>query len=129
MKKIFIKTALVALCLSAIINTSSAQNDADPAITSFSFASSPIIVNHLTTLTVFFTNNGFTTPIAAGSVGLNISLPTSAEYIASPESIAALSGDFVSKFNWTYSTVNKNFFGTSNQAIAPGDGGTIIIMV
>jgi hypothetical protein len=129
MKKIFIKTALLALSFGAIINTSSAQNDADPAITSFSFASSPIIVNHSTTLTVFFTNNGFTTSIAAGSVGLNISLPTSAEYVASPESIAALSGSFLSKFNWTYSTVNKNFFGTSNQAIAPGDGGTIVITV
>src|SRR6476620_10767420 len=101
MKKIFIKLMMVVLGLSAIINSSSAQNDADPAITSLSFASSPIIVDHLTTLTVFFTNNGFTTPIAAGSVGLNVSLPTSAEYVASPETIVALSGNFVTKFNWT----------------------------
>ena len=130
MKKILvIKTIIVALCLGTITNTSYAQNDADPAITSLSFASSPIIVNHLTTLTVFFTNNGFTTSIAAGSVGLNVSLPTSGEYIASPETVVALSGSFVNKFTWTYSTVNKNFFGVSNQAIAPGDGGTIIITV
>jgi hypothetical protein len=129
MKKIFIKSTLVALCFGGIVNKSGAQNDADPAITSLSFASSPIIVNQTTTLTVFFTNNGFTTSIAAGSVGLNISLPTSEEYVAHPEASEALSGSFLSKFNWTYSPLNKNFFGVSNQAIAPGDGGTIVVTV
>jgi hypothetical protein len=129
MKKIFIKTIIVALGLSAIINPSYAQNDADPAITSFSFGMSPIIVNQVTTLTVFFTNAGFTTSIPAGTVGLNISLPTSEEYVAFPQTTAALSGSFLSKFTWTYSSVNKNFFGINNQAITPGDGGTIVIAV
>ncbi len=129
MKKIFIKTIIVALCLGANINSSFAQNDADPAITSFSFANGQINVNQLTTLTVFFTNNGFTTSIATGSVGLNISLPTSADYTASPETLVALSGNYLTKFNWTYDTTNKNFFGVSNQPIAPGDGGTITITV
>ncbi|MEO6541277.1 MAG: T9SS type A sorting domain-containing protein [Ferruginibacter sp.] len=130
MKKILvIKTLIVALCLGAITNTSSAQNDADPAITSLSFGISPVSVDQTTTLTVFFTNGGFTTSIPAGSVGLNISLPTSGEYIASPESVSALSGSFLSKFNWTYNVANKNFFGISNQAIPPGDGGTVVILV
>ncbi len=124
-----IKTLILALCLGAITNNSFAQNDADPAITSFSFGSAQINVNQLTTLTVFFTNAGFTTSIAAGSVGLNISLPTSFEYSASPETVATLSGTFLSKFDWTYSTVTKNFFGVSNQAITPGDGGTVIITI
>ncbi len=129
MKKILlIKTIFIALCLSATINTV-AQNDADPAITSLSFATSPIAVNQVTTLTVFFTNAGFTTSIAAGSVGLNISLPTSEEYVAFPEDASALSGSFLTKFNWTYNTVSNNFFGISNQAITPGDGGTIVIAI
>jgi len=137
MKKLLvIKTLAIALCLSAIVNKTVAQNDADPAITSMSFAMSPIVVpshnpqsDTTTTLTVFFVNNGFTTAITAGSVGLNISLPTSGEYVAFPQSAANVSGTFASKFNWTYNAANKNFFGTSNQAIAPGDGGTIVITV
>lgn len=130
MKKLLvIKTIIIALCLGAMISPAKAQNDADPAITSFSFAASPVLVGTNTTLTVFFTNNGFTTAIAAGSVGLNLSLPTSIEYRAFPESGAALSGTFASKFNWTYNNGTKTFIGTSNQAIAPGDGGTIIVTV
>lgn len=130
MKKVLvIKTLIIALCLGAIINTAQAQNDADPAITSMSFAASPIVITHTTTLTVFFTNAGFTTAIAAGSVGLNISLPTSGEYVASPLSIAALSGSFASKFNWSYNTVTNNFFGVSNQPIVAGVGGTIVVNV
>ena len=124
-----IKTLMIALCLSAVVTKSVAQNHADPAITSMSFAASPIVVDHTTTLTVFFVNNGFTTAISAGSVGLNISLPTSGEYVASPLSNAAISGTFASKFNWSYNTVTNNFFGVSNQAIAAGDGGTIIVNV
>jgi len=130
MKKLLvIKTIVIALCLSAITNKTVAQNDADPAITSMNFAASPIVVNHTTTLTVFFVNNGFTTAISSGSVGLNISLPTSAEYVAEPLSTAALSGTFASKFNWTYNSTTNNFFGVSNQAIAAGAGGTIIVNV
>ena len=131
MKKVLvIKKMLIALCLSAIATTGFGQvNDADPAITSFSFAASPITVGNATTLTTFFLNNGFTTPIPTGSVGLKISLPTSGEYKAQPETVAALAGTFLSKFNWTYNTNTKSFFGTSNQAIAPGDGGTIIVTV
>ena len=137
MKKVLvIKTMIIALCLGAIMNKSYAQppNDADPAITSMSFATSPITNSPLhppytTTLTVFFTNAGFTTAIAAGTVGLNISLPTSGEYVANPQSIASMSGTFLSKFNWTYNSTTKNFFGVSNQAIAPGAGGTIVVSV
>ena len=131
MKKVLvIKKLLIALCLSAIATTGFGQiNDADPAITSFSFAASPIQVGNTTTLTVFFINNGFTTPIAAGSVGLKLSLPTSGEYKANPEGTPALSGTFLSKFTWTYNTGTKSFFGTSNQAIAPGDGGTVIVNI
>lgn len=110
-------------------NSSNAQNDADPAITSMNFGESPIVIGHTTTLTVFFLNNGFTTSIPTGSVGLNISLPTSAEYVASPLSTAAISGTIASKFNWTFNNSTKTFFGVTNQAIAPGDGGTIIINV
>ena len=124
-----IKTIIISLCLSVCMSSTFAQNDADPAITSFSFANAQINVDQSTTLTVFFTNGGFTTPIPAGTVGLNISLPTSFEYGASPESVAALSGTFLSKFNWTYSVANKNFFGVSNQPIAPGDGGTVVIVI
>lgn len=128
-KLLLLKTLAIVLCLSTIANKSVAQNDADPAITSMSFAASPIVVDHTTTLTVFFVNNGFTTAITAGSVGLNISLPTSAEYVASPLSTAAVSGTFASKFNWTYNAATNNFFGVSNQSIAAGDGGTIVINV
>src|SRR5437868_4755003 len=105
MKKLLvIKTIVIALCLSAITTRSVAQNDADPAITSMSFAASPILINNTTTLTVTFVNNGFTTGIASGSVGLNISLPTSREYTAHPatpsiDTLTALSGSFKSKFN------------------------------
>jgi Secretion system C-terminal sorting domain len=130
MKRIFIiKPFIIALCLIGLINTGNAQNDADPAITSMSFAKSPIEVNEETTLTVFVTNAGFTTAVAAGSIGLSISLPTGAEYAAFPESVAALSGTFLSKFNWTYDLPNKNFLGTSNEDILPGDGGTIVINI
>lgn len=130
MKKILvIKTIIIALCLGAIISPAKAQNDADPAITSFSFGASPVVVSNNTSLTVFFTNNGFTTSVAAGSVGLNLSIPTSGEYKAFPESAATLSGTFASKFNWNYNSVTKTFIGVSNQAIAPGDGGTVIVTV
>jgi len=130
MKKLLvIKTMIIALCLSAIVNKSAAQNDADPAITSMNFAASPVLMDHTTTLTVSFVNNGFTTAIASGSVGLNISLPTSGEYVASPLSTAALSGTLASKFNWTYNAATNNFFGVSNQAIAAGEGGTIVVNV
>jgi len=130
MKKLLaIKIFTIALCLSAIVNNAAAQNDADPAITSMSFQASPIVVGHITTLTVFFVNNGFTTAIATGSVGLNISLPTSGEYVAQPLSTAALSGTFLTKFNWSYNTATNNFFGVSNQPIAPGEGGTIVVNV
>ncbi len=137
MKKVLvIKTMIIALCLGAMVNASYAQNDADPAITSMSFATSPICnsATHIpfcytTTLTVFFTNAGFTTAIAAGSVGLNISLPTSGEYLAFPENATNVSGTFASKFNWSYNSTTKNFFGVSNQAIAPGAGGTIVVTV
>ena len=124
-----IKTLAIALCLGVMANIAKAQNDADPAITSMSFATSPILIGNSTTLTVFFLNNGFTTAITAGSVGLNISLPTSGEYVANPLSTAAVSGTFAGKFNWTYNTVTNNFFGVSNQAIAAGDGGTIVVTV
>ena len=130
MKKLLvIKTFILALFLSGIAGTTLAQNDADPALTSMSFAASPIVVAHTTILTVTFVNNGFTTAIATGSVGLNITLPTSGEYVASPLSTAALSGTFMSKFNWTYNAATSNFFGVSNQSIAPGAGGTIVVNV
>ena len=39
MKKLLvIKTMVIALCLSAMVNRSLGQNDADPAITSMNFA-------------------------------------------------------------------------------------------
>lgn len=133
MKKLLvIKTAVIALCLSALMNASIAQNpfsDADPAITSFSFAASPIVVDNTTTLTVYFTNAGFTDNIPAGTVGLKISLPTSGEYKGFPESVVSLSGSFLSKFNWTYNAGTKSFFGTANQAINAGDGGTVIVTI
>lgn len=130
MKKLFLVNKIfIALCLFTAVNSVQAQNDADPAITSFSFASSPIAVNANTTLTVFFINNGFRSAIAAGSVGLNISLPTSVQYKAFPESPAALSGTFASKFNWTYNAVTKTFIGKNNQPIAPGDGGTVKVTI
>jgi len=130
MKKFFIiKTLAIALCLGVIANRAAAQNDADPAITSMSFAASPVLLDHTTSLTVFFINNGFTTAISTGSVGINISLPTSHEYVAQPTTTAAITGTFASKFNWTYNTVTNNFFGVSNQAIAPGDGGTLVVNI
>jgi hypothetical protein len=130
MKKLLvIKTIVIALCLGAMIHPAQAQNDADPAITSMSFAASPILIANITTLTVTFINNGFTTAITAGSVGINISLPTSAEYVASPLGTAALSGTFVNKFNWSYNAATNTFFGVSNQSIAAGDGGTIVVTV
>ena len=120
---------MIALCLGAIFTTGFAQNDADPAITSFSFATSPVMEQQTTTATVFFINGGFTTAIAAGKVGINISLPTSGEYVAFPESILALSGTALSKFNFTYDPATKNFFGINNQDIAAGDGGTLVVKV
>ncbi|MEJ7610590.1 MAG: T9SS type A sorting domain-containing protein [Ferruginibacter sp.] len=133
MKNFLIKNAImIALSLGAIINTASAQlNDADPAITSASFAQSPVLEGGVTTFTVFFANNGndpaFGIPI--GKVGLNISLPTSGEYRAFPESIAAISGTYASKFTFSYNATTKTFFGTNNAVINPGDGGTIVVTV
>jgi hypothetical protein len=130
MKKLLvIKTIVIALCLSAITNRAAAQNDADPAITSMSFAASPIRVDNTTTLTVTFVNNGFTTAIASGSVGLNISLPTSQEYVAEPQSVLALSGSFKNRFNWTFNTSTRTFIGVSNSSIGAGEGGTIVVNV
>ena len=124
-----IKKILFAVFLTAIAGSSFGQNDADPAITSLSFDFSPITIGSTTSLNVYFVNNGFTTSIATASVALKISLPTSGEYRAEPENISALSGDFVSKFSWTYNSVTKSFFGTSNQPIAAGDGGSVIVKV
>ena len=124
-----IKILVIALCLGAITTLSYAQNDADPAITSFSFATSPVTQGFTTTLTLSFLNNGFTTAIASGTIGINISLPTSLEYVAFPQSIAAITGSAASKFTFTYDAITNNFFAVSNQAIAPGDGGTIIVTV
>ena len=139
MKKVLvIKTMIFALCLGAMINKTYAQNDADPAITSMGFAHSPIftpshpsnpLLDTTTLLTVTFGNNGITTPIAAGSVGMNISLPPTIQYLALPQSVVALSGTFMSKFTWTYNSTSKNFSGVTNQAIAPSDFGTIIVKV
>jgi hypothetical protein len=128
-RKMTIKKTLFAVFLTAIAGSSFGQNDADPAVTSLSFDFSPILVGNTTSLTVYFVNNGFTTPISTGSVALKISLPTSGEYKAEPENISALSGDFLGKFNWTYNAGTKSFFGTSNQPIAPGEGGSVIVKV
>ena len=132
MKK-FLKNAFtIALCLGAIVNTASAQiNDADPAITSFSFAATPVQEGLTTTLTLFFLNNGSNAlfAIPANKFAINISLPSSGQYRAFPESPVAVSGTFASKFTITYSTVTKNFNLKNNQSIAPGDGGTIVITV
>ncbi len=125
-------TKLVALLLLGGMYTKAfaqPSSDADPAITSMSFASSPVVQGLNTTLTVTFTNAGFVSPIASGTVGLNISLPTSGDYMPSPVSTAALSGTAVTKFNWNYNSTTHTFIGTSNQAIAAGDGGTIIVTV
>ena len=124
-----IKILVIALCLGAITPLSYAQNDADPAITSFSFATSPVTQGTNTTLTLSFLNNGFTTAIAAGTIGVNISLPTSFEYVAFPQSTLAISGTIANKFSFTYDASTNNFFGVSNQPIAAGVGGTIIITV
>jgi hypothetical protein len=128
-KKMTIKKILLAVFLAATVSSSFGQNDADPAVTSLSFDLSPMLVGNTTSLTVYFVNNGFTSSIATGSVALKISLPTSGEYKAEPENLSALSGDFVSKFSWTYNTGTKSFFGTSNQPIAPGEGGSVIVKV
>lgn len=128
-KKLLIKICTLFLCTGIIVNTSQAQNDGDPAVTSFSFAQSPIFVNEVTTLTVFVTNAGFTTAVPAGSIGLTVTLPPGGEYAAFPESLGALSGDYFSKFNWTYNTGTKKFTGVSNQDILPGDGGSIVINI
>ena len=124
-----IKMLLIVLCLGAINTLSYAQNDADPAITSFSFAVSPVTQFNTTTLTLTFLNNGFNSAIPTGSVGVNISLPTSFEYAAFPQSTLAISGTIANKFNFTYDVATNNFFGVTNQAILPGDGGTIVIVV
>jgi|GEM_PF-1965398 len=130
MKKILISKAFIlALSLSAISGTASAQNDADPAITSFSFDASPIVMGHATTLDLLFLNNGFTTSIPPGALGLKVSLLATGEYVADPENIAAISGNYAAKFNWSYNSNTKTFTGVSNQMIAPGDGGTITVNV
>ena len=131
MKRILTSRILfVALLLGAFNSALLAQpNDADPALTSMSFATSPVQTMHTTTLTVFITNAGFNTSLPAGSFGVNITLPTSDEYVASPLSTAALSGTFASKFTWNYNAGTRNFFGVSNQAIAGGAGGTVIVTV
>ncbi len=128
-KYLVIKTIIIALCLGSMINKVAAQNDADPALTNMGFSASPIVVAHTATLTVGFSNNGFTTAIATGTVGVNISLPGSAQYTASPESIAALSGTFLSKFNWTYNSTTKAFLGINNQPILAGTSGTILVNI
>jgi len=130
MKKILIiQTLIIALFSSAIINTANAQNDADPAVTSLSFAKSPLEVDEETTLITFITNGGFTTSVPAGSIGVQITLPSGAEYAAFPESTAALSGDYVGMFNWTYDVQTKSFTGISNQDILPGEGGMVVINI
>lgn len=130
MKKILlIKICIITLCTSTLIKPVTAQNDADPAVTSLSFAISPLEIVQETGLTVFVTNGGFTTAVPAGSIGLSVSLPPGGEYAAFPESVAALSGDYFSKFNWSYNAGTKTFTGILNQDIAPGDGGTIAINI
>lgn len=130
MKNLLSIKALVLLSVFFLfVKSGFAQNDADPAITSMSFAQSPITIGNTTTLTVFFLNNGFTTPITAGSVGLNISLPTNGDYVAFPASTAAISGSYASHFNWSYNSGTNTFFGITNSAVGPGDGGTIVVTV
>jgi hypothetical protein len=129
MKKIILKISIVVILLGVMLNTANAQNDADPAVTSCGFANSPIQIGEETFLCVFVTNAGFTTNVASGSIGLRITLPVTAEYKAFPESTASISGDYASKFNWIYNSITKEFTGTLNSDILPGDGGLILINV
>ena len=141
MKKLLvIKTIIIALCLGVMTNSAKAQLDGDPALTSMSFAASPIFTNvnpassHFTTLTVVFVNAGFVQSIPANTVRLNISLPLQGYYKASPEGIVTggtpqPSGSFANKFTWTWNAALKTFSGTNNQAIAPLTGGQINILV
>ncbi len=124
-----IKILILCICFATLANTAKAQNDADPAITSLTITPSPIFVNQQTTLNVFVTNAGFTTDVAPGSFALNIALPTTGQYAAFPESVAALGGDYMSKFTWTYNTGTKTFRGVSNSLIAPGDGGNVQVTI
>lgn len=128
-KTILTKISIIAIFLGAMSNKATAQNDADPAITSCGFDKSVIHIGEQTLLSVFVTNAGFTTNVPAGSVALRISLPATGEYTAYPESMAAISGEYASYFNWTYSTGTKQFIGTLNHDIVPGEGGLIIIDV
>jgi Secretion system C-terminal sorting domain len=129
MKKIIFKISIIAIFSGVMLNKANAQNDADPAVTSCSFANSPIQIGQETFLCIFVTNAGFTTNVASGSIGLQITLPVTAEYKSYPESIAAISGDYAGKFNWTYNSTTKVFTGTLNSDILPGDGGMILFNV
>ena len=132
MKKVlFTKVVLLALILGGWTKALAQPNSADPAITSMSFATDPVQEGGTTTLTVFFINNGFgaNSTIPAGKVGINISLPTSIEYIAFPENASNVTGTIANKFTWSYDISTRNFFGITNQSLPAGNSGTIVITV
>lgn len=130
----------VLLCGMSKVSFAQAANDADPALTSMSFASSPVIEGFTTSLTVSFVNAGFSYTIHNNQVGLNISLPTSGDYVAFPAvtgaahtivagPFAALSGSGAAMFTWTYDVDNHTFIGRNNQDIVAGAGGPVIVTV
>lgn len=82
---------VVGVLLSLTISMATfAQNDADPAVTSFGFGSESIPVNGTTTLSLFILNNGNFQSLVPGSFAIQVSLTNADEYKAEPEGPAAV---------------------------------------
>ncbi|WP_221394232.1 T9SS type A sorting domain-containing protein [Dyadobacter sp. NIV53] len=130
MTRTFKNTVLSLLIFFGTLSNTFAQNDADPAITSFGFGAASVPVGGTTTLSLFFLNNGDFQSLVPGSIAILVSLTNAGEYTAEPESgLAVVSGLPANYFTWTYNPATKALRGVLNTAITPGDGGQIDIVV
>jgi hypothetical protein len=94
-----------------------------------SFAQPTVMEGATTTLTVNFVNNGFINTIPANTMQVQISLPVTGEYVAFPESGAAVSGAGASLFTWTFLPATKTLRGVNTSVIGPGAGGFIVVAI
>lgn len=126
----FRKLIFCLLVTMVTVSTTFAQNDADPAITSFGFNASEVKEGSTTTLSLFFLNNGDVQNLPVGSIAILVSLTNNGEYLAEPEGpTAVLAGHAADMFTWSYNAGTKTLRGVLSTAVTPGDGGQIDITV
>lgn len=113
--------------------------DAEPAVTGFTFNPNPAGIGIVlgSTFEIAFLNNGFTGSILPGDISIQIGFPNSygpigATAVAVANNVKNTTGPtnpINMSFTWTYNTGLRTLTGVNNTTFAPGDGGNIYIKV